>query len=212
MNEMVKFDESYNQIIAGVDEAGRGPLAGPVVAAAVIITQYFKELEEINDSKKLTAKKREHLFELINKKCIVGTGMADENEIDRINILNATFSAMKRAITDLKEKSDFDIVLVDGNHKIRGYNEKQEAVIKGDSKSLSIAAASIIAKVTRDRLLDEMSEQFPEYGFERHKGYGTKFHREILLEKGPCSYHRKSFLEKILGNKNKNKENKKENN
>ncbi|MDO5089551.1 MAG: ribonuclease HII [Leptotrichiaceae bacterium] len=210
MNELAKFDESYNRIIAGVDEAGRGPLAGPVVAGAVIIIRYFKELEEINDSKRLTAKKREELFELINENCIVGTGIADEKEIDDINILNATFSAMKRAITDLKEKSDFDLVLVDGNHKIRGYEGQQESVIKGDSKSLSIAAASIIAKVTRDRILDKMAEEFPEYGFDRHKGYGTKFHRELLLEKGPCKYHRKSFLRKILGNVEKGDEKKEE--
>ena len=166
MNTLREFDENYKQIIVGVDEAGRGPLAGPVVAAAVIIIQYFKELEEINDSKKLTEKKREQLFELIIEKCVVGIGIADEKEIDKINILNATFSVMRRAIKKVNEKTAFDIVLVDGNHKIREYNGKQEAVIKGDGKSLSIAAASIVAKVTRDRMLVEMSKEFPEYGFE----------------------------------------------
>ena len=212
MSTLREFDENYKQIIVGVDEAGRGPLAGPVVAAAVIIIQYFKELEEINDSKKLTEKKREQLFELIIEKCVVGIGIADEKEIDEINILNATFSAMRRAIKKVNEKTAFDIVLVDGNHKIREYNGKQEAVIKGDSKSLSIAAASIVAKVTRDRMLVEMSKEFPEYGFEKHKGYGTKLHREILLEKGPCRYHRKSFLSKILGNmKNNDKKTKEKN-
>lgn len=205
MGSLVEFDNSYNKIIVGVDEAGRGPLAGPVVAAAVIIIQYFEELDEINDSKKLSEKKREQLFEIIKEKCIVGTGIADEKEIDDINILNATFSAMGRAINEIKEKSDFDIVLVDGNHKIRKYEGEQEAVIKGDSKSLSIAAASIIAKVTRDKMMKDMSEEFPEYGFDKHKGYATKLHREILLEKGPCKYHRKSFLSKILGEKENKK-------
>lgn len=205
MSSLVEFDNSYNQIIVGVDEAGRGPLAGPVVAAAVIIIQYFKELDEINDSKKLSEKKREQLFELIKEKCIVGTGIADEKEIDEINILNATFSAMRKAINEVKEKSDFDIVLVDGNHKIRKYEGEQEAVIKGDSKSLSIAAASIVAKVTRDKMMREMSEEFPEYRFDKHKGYATKLHREILIEKGPCKYHRKTFLGKILGDQEEKK-------
>ena len=153
----------------------------------------------------MSEKKREQLFEIIKEKCIVGTGIADEKEIDDINILNATFSAMRRAINEIKEKSDFDIVLVDGNHKIRKYEGEQEAVIKGDSKSLSIAAASIIAKVTRDKMMKDMSEEFPEYGFDKHKGYATKLHREILLEKGPCKYHRKSFLSKILGEKENKK-------
>ena len=205
MGSLAEFDNSYNKIIVGVDEAGRGPLTGPVVAAAGIIIQYFEELDEINDSKKLSEKKREQLFEIIKEKCIVGTGIADEKEIDDINILNATFSAMGRAINEIKEKSDFDIVLVDGNHKIRKYEGEQEAVIKGDSKSLSIAAASIIAKVTRDKMMKDMSEEFPEYGFDKHKGYATKLHREILLEKGPCKYHRKSFLSKILGEKENKK-------
>ena len=219
-NELRDFDLSYGKIILGVDEAGRGPLAGPVVASAVIIPKYFNELDEINDSKKLTEKKREKLFKPIMENCIVGIGIADEKEIDEINILNATFLAMRRAIEEIDEKlrinssiideyseskkngkliKNYDVTLVDGNHKIREYDKDQEPIIKGDGMSLSIAAASIIAKVIRDRILLEIANEFPEYKFEKHKGYGTKLHREILLEIGPCKYHRNSFLSKILG-------------
>ena len=199
-NELMEFDEKYNKIVVGVDEAGRGPLAGPVVAGAVIVIQDFPELQEINDSKKLTEKKRERLFEAIEKNCIVGIGIASEKEIDEMNILNATFLAMRRAINQVTEKSAFDIVLVDGNHLIREYEGEQECIVKGDSKSLAIATASIVAKVTRDRMLCEIAKEFPEYEFEKHKGYGTRKHREILLEKGACKYHRKTFLKKILKN------------
>lgn len=205
MNNLREFDETYKGTVLGVDEAGRGPLAGVVVAGAVIIPEYFSELDEINDSKKLTEKKREKLFEIIMEKCIVGIGISDEKEIDEINILNATFSAMRKAISQVSGKAKFDVVLVDGNHKIKGYSGKQEEVIKGDAKSLSIAAASIVAKVTRDRMMLEVDKEFPEYGFAKHKGYGTKLHREILLEKGPCKYHRKSFLKKILGDESQEK-------
>mgnify|MGYP000410022040 FL=1 len=205
MNSLREFDETYEGTVLGVDEAGRGPLAGAVVAGAVIIPEYFSELDEINDSKKLTEKKREKLFEIIMEKCIVGIGISDEKEIDEVNILNATFSAMRKAISQVTEKTEFDVVLVDGNHKIKGYMGKQEEVIKGDAKSLSIAAASIVAKVTRDRMMLEVAKEFPEYNFAKHKGYGTKLHREILLEKGPCKYHRKSFLKKILGDKSQDK-------
>lgn len=198
MSSLKNFDEKYKKVIVGVDEAGRGPLAGPVIAAAVIVHEYFPELSEINDSKKLTEKKREKLYNLIMEKCVVGIGSSDEMEIDSINILNATFSAMKRAVEKIEAK--YDIILVDGNHKIRGYEKEQEAIVKGDSKSLSIAAASIVAKVTRDRLLLNMDKEFPEYGFARHKGYGTKLHREMIISHGPCKYHRKSFLTKILEN------------
>ncbi len=200
-NELMEFDARYNKIVVGVDEAGRGPLAGPVVAGAVIVIQDFPELQEINDSKKLTEKKRGRLFEAIEKNCIVGIGIASEKEIDEMNILNATFLAMRRAISQVAEKSAFDIVLVDGNHLIREYEDEQECIVKGDSKSLSIATASIVAKVTRDKILCEIAKEFPEYEFEKHKGYGTKKHREILLEKGACRYHRKTFLKKILGEK-----------
>ena len=198
MSSLKNFDEKYKKVIVGVDEAGRGPLAGPVIAAAVIVHEYFPELSEINDSKKLTEKKREKLYNLIMEKCVVGIGSSDEVEIDSINILNATFSAMKRAVEKIEAK--YYIILVDGNHKIRGYEKEQEAIVKGDSKSLSIAAASIVAKVTRDRLLLNMDKEFPEYGFARHKGYGTKLHREMIISHGPCKYHRKSFLTKILEN------------
>ena len=170
-----------------------------------VIPEYFSELDEINDSKKLTEKKREKLFEIIIEKCIVGIGISDEKEIDEVNILNATFYAMRKAISQVTEKAEFDVVLVDGNHKIKGYMGKQEEVIKGDAKSLSIAAASIVAKVTRDRMMLEVDKEFPEYNFAKHKGYGTKLHREILLEKGPCKYHRKSFLKKILGDESQDK-------
>lgn len=195
MSELSEFDKGYGCIIAGVDEAGRGPLAGPVVAAAVIIDNYFEELNEINDSKKLTEKKREKLYDLILENCNVGIGIADEKEIDEINILNATFLAMRRALGKIE---NYDIVLVDGNHKIRKFDGRQEEIIKGDGKSLSIAAASIIAKVYRDNIMKEISEKYPDYGFERHKGYGTKLHRELIHKHGPCIIHRKTFLKKIL--------------
>ena len=196
MNELRLFDNEYNCVIAGVDEAGRGPLAGPVVAAAVIIEDYFDELDGINDSKKLTEKKREKLYDIIREKCKVGVGIASENEIDKINILNATFLAMRRA---LEQVGGYDIVLVDGNHKIREYSGKQQEIIKGDGRSVSIAAASIIAKVYRDNIMKELALKYPNYRFEKHKGYGTKLHRELLLAHGACEIHRKSFLKKILG-------------
>ena len=198
MEELYNFDMEQGNI-AGVDEAGRGPLAGPVVAAAVKINEYHDFFKEINDSKKLSEKKREMLFDKIISYCHVGVGIATVEEIDRVNILNATFLAMNRALEDLKEdKILFDKVLVDGNKLIKGYDGKQEFVIKGDAKSLSIAAASIIAKVTRDRIMLKYAEEYPEYFFEKHKGYGTKLHREILLEKGALPIHRKTSLKKIL--------------
>lgn len=198
MKELYDFDIENGSII-GVDEAGRGPLAGPVVAAAVKINEYHDFFENINDSKKLSEKKREILFDKIISYCHVGVGIATVEEIDDVNILNATFLAMKRALEDIqKDEIKFDKVLVDGNKLIKGYDGKQEAVIKGDAKSLSIAAASIIAKVTRDRIMMINAEKYPEYFFEKHKGYGTKLHREILLEKGPLPIHRKTFLKKIL--------------
>ena len=183
-NELMEFDEKYNKIVIGVDEAGRGPLAGPVVAGAVIVIQDFPELQEINDSKKLTEKKRERLIEAIEKNCIVGIGIASEKEIDEMNILNATFLAMRRAINQVAEKSAFDIVLVDGNHLIREYEGEQECIVKGDSKSLAIATASIVAKVTRDRILCEIAKEFPEYEFEKHKGMGLRNIGRFWLKKG----------------------------
>lgn len=201
---MWNFDREYGDVVVGVDEAGRGPLAGPVVAGAVYIPKYFDELEEINDSKKLTEKKREKLFEIIKEKCIIGIGIVDEKVIDEINILNATFLAMRKALEEIENKLEkVDIVLVDGNHKIKEYNKNQEAIIKGDAKSMSIAAASIIAKVTRDKILINIAKEYPQYLFEKHKGYGTKLHREIINEKGICKYHRKSFLKKIINENHK---------
>lgn len=199
-NLLYQFDLEKGTEIIGVDEAGRGPLAGSVVAAAVKLKKYSEKLQEINDSKKLTEKKREKLFDIIMENFEVGIGVASAQEIDEINILNATFLAMRRAIEELGKKSSTDVlILVDGNFKIREYNGEQEPVIKGDAKSLSIAAASIIAKVTRDRMLVEEGKEYPEYYFEKHKGYGTKAHREALLKYGPTPIHRKTFLTKILG-------------
>lgn len=202
-NLLYQFDLEKGIDIVGVDEAGRGPLAGSVVAAAVKLKKYSEELQEINDSKKLSEKKREKLFDIIMENFEVGIGVANSNEIDEVNILNATFLAMRRALEELKKKIKIDdeltLILVDGNFKIKEYNGKQEAVVKGDAKSLSIAAASIIAKVTRDRMLVEEDNNYPEYGFAKHKGYGTKAHREALLKYGACPIHRKSFLTKILG-------------
>jgi ribonuclease HII len=199
MSSLYEFDKEKGDIL-GVDEAGRGPLAGPVVAAAVKIHQYHDFFEMINDSKKLSEKKREELFDKILTYCDVGVGIASVEEIDEVNILEATFIAMNRAIEDVSKNSDvtFDTVLVDGNKLIKKYDGKQEFLVKGDAKSLSIAAASIIAKVTRDRIMLKFAEIYPEYHFEKHKGYGTKLHREILLEKGVLPIHRKTFLKKIL--------------
>ncbi|MGL4687295.1 MAG: ribonuclease HII [Fusobacteriaceae bacterium] len=200
-NKLYCFDRENGDII-GVDEAGRGPLAGCVVAGAVYLKKYTEKLNEINDSKKLSELKREKLFDIIKEHFEVGIGIATEKEIDEINILNATFLAMRRALEELEKKNiciSEKKILVDGNHNIREYNGNQQFVIKGDSKSLSIAAASIIAKVFRDRYMKEMSKEYPDYEFEKHKGYGTKRHREILIEKGPIEIHRKTFLKKILG-------------
>ena len=194
-----EFDLSKGEIVIGVDEAGRGPLAGNVVAAAAILKKYSNDLDEINDSKKLTEKKREKLFDVIMESFYIGVGEATPEEIDEINILNATFLAMRRALENLKKQCSTDhLILVDGNFKIREYEGEQEFVIKGDAKSLSIAAASIIAKVTRDREMIEEGKKYPEYKFEKHKGYGTKLHKEKLLELGVLPIHRKSFLNKII--------------
>ena len=185
-NPLYLYDLEYKNVI-GVDEAGRGPLAGPVVAAAVILKQYSEELDEINDSKKLTEKKREKLYDIILNNFNVAVGIASVEEIDKLNILNADFLAMRRALKDLEKfqdaKKDY-IVLVDGNLKIKGYEGKQLPVVKGDAKSLSIAAASIIAKVTRDRIMKDLGLKYPDYDFEKNKGYGTKKHVEAIKTKG----------------------------
>lgn len=201
MNKLYSFDLTQEPFI-GIDEAGRGPLAGPVVAAAVQLkdNKYYQFFDDINDSKKLSEKKRELLFDKIITFCHVGIGIATVEEIEKNNILNATFIAMNRALDDISENDIiYEKVLVDGNKLIKNFSGKQEFLVKGDSKSLSIAAASIIAKVSRDNIMKEFSKLYPEYFFEKHKGYGTKLHRTILLEKGPLPIHRKSFLKKILG-------------
>ena len=187
------INEGY-KTIAGVDEAGRGPLAGPVYAAAVIM-DYTNIIPEVNDSKKLTEKKREELFDIIIENAIsYSISSVDEKRIDEINILNATMEAMENAINGLTVP--FDLVLIDGNQN-RGITKENRTVIKGDAKSYNIAAASILAKVSRDRYIREMAKLYPEYGFEKHKGYGTKAHMDILREIGPCEIHRKSFLKKL---------------
>ncbi len=183
-------------VICGVDEAGRGPLAGPVVACAIIMRE-DNIIEEINDSKKLTEKKRGLLFDVIMENALdVSIGIADEKLIDEINILNATMQAMEDAIAGLSKVPD--LALIDGNCN-RGITFNNRTVVKGDALSYNIAAASIIAKETRDRYMREIASKYPEYGFEIHKGYGTKAHRDALLKYGPCEIHRKTFLTKILG-------------
>lgn len=183
-------------IVCGVDEAGRGPLAGPVYAAAVVLKK-GQTIEGVNDSKKLSEKKREELFDKIVSECSAfSVGTASEREIDEINILQATFLAMKRAVDGLSINPD--IALVDGN-QTPPLDCAVKTVIKGDAKSESIAAASIIAKVSRDRYMKEMAAKYPEYQFEKHKGYGTKLHYEMIEKYGICEIHRKSFLKKVLG-------------
>ena len=185
-------------VICGVDEAGRGPLAGPVCAAAVILPE-GEIIPGLNDSKKLTDKKRRELFPIIKEKAVAyGIAFASEAEIDEINILQATFLAMKRAIAQLDGKADF--ALIDGNRE-PDFGIPSQTVIKGDSRSANIAAASVLAKVTRDMYMEELAEKYPQYGFEIHKGYGTKAHYAALTEHGMCDAHRRSFLKKFYGEK-----------
>ncbi|MBO5210514.1 MAG: ribonuclease HII [Clostridia bacterium] len=187
------------KLICGVDEAGRGPLAGPVCAAAVILPEGL-EIPGLNDSKKLSEKKREQLFDIITEKALaycVAYGTLEE--IEEKNILQATFLAMNRAIEGLQLKSDF--ALIDGNKIPAGIKIPAAAIVKGDAKSMSIAAASILAKVSRDRLLMEYDKKYPQYQFAKHKGYGTKLHTDLIKEHGPCEIHRLSFLKNILGDK-----------
>lgn len=201
MDALWEYDEAVRNsvgIFCGVDEAGRGPLAGDVYAAAVILNP-DNYIEGLNDSKKLSEKKREKLYDEIIEKaedyCIARATIA---EIEEINILNAAMLAMKRAVLGLETKPT--LVLADGN-KTPDVPCEARAVVKGDGNSASIAAASILAKVTRDRYMLEMAKKYPEYGFEKHKGYGTKLHREKILELGPCPIHRPSFLNKIYAKK-----------
>lgn len=180
--------------VCGVDEAGRGPLAGPVCAAAVILPEGVI-IEGVNDSKKLSEKKRESLFDVIREQALsYSIAYATVDEIEEINILNATMLAMRRAIDGLDIKADY--AMIDGN-KIPPIDIDAECIVKGDAKSMSIACASILAKVSRDSLLYKYAEEYPMYGFDKHKGYGTKVHRKAILKYGPCPYHRKSFLKKL---------------
>lgn len=188
-------NEGYT-LVAGIDEAGRGPLAGAVYAAAVILPEDVF-IPGLDDSKKLSEKKREELFDIICEKAVsYSIASASEAEIDEINILNATHLAMCRAAEGLGILPDYCII--DGN-SIKGMPFPHETMVKGDAKSASIAAASILAKVSRDRYITELSKLYPEYEFEKHKGYGTKAHTDALLKYGPSPVHRKSFLKKILG-------------
>lgn len=181
--------------VCGVDEAGRGPLAGPVCAAAVILPPNTI-IDGVNDSKKLSEKKREVLFDVIKETAVsYCIAYASVEEIEIVNILNATMLAMKRAVEGLDVKADY--AMIDGN-RMPSLDIDGETIVKGDAKSMSIACASILAKVSRDRLLYEYAKEYPQYQFDKHKGYGTAAHREALIKYGPCPYHRMSFLTKIL--------------
>ena len=201
-NDMWKIEQSHFErgvkIICGVDEAGRGPLAGPVCAAAVILPANV-EIPGLNDSKKLSDKKRRELYPIIKEQAIAyGIAFADQNEIDEINILQATYLAMERAINQLSVKPE--LALIDGN-RAKDFGIPVETVVHGDSLSASIAAASVLAKVTRDDYMLKMAEEYPGYDFEIHKGYGTKAHYAALTRLGPCPIHRMTFLKKFYGEK-----------
>lgn len=200
LNELKEIDKSYFKegynYICGIDEAGRGPLAGPVVVAAVIMPK-DSMIEGVNDSKKVSEKKREKLYELIIEEAIsYSVGIVDQNEIDRINILNATKAGLTEAVRTLKVKPE--LILVDALTNIDTCGVPYKSIIKGDAKSYSIAAASIIAKVTRDRIMREWDKVYPQYGFERHKGYGTAAHITAIKENGLCPLHRLSFVKNII--------------
>ena len=188
------FAEGYKKI-GGVDEAGRGPLAGPVVSACVILDKN-PMIDGIDDSKKVSEKNRDRIFDtIVNSDIIYGIGISDSNEIDEYNILNATFLAMKRSIAMASQRPDF--IIVDGNQQITDINHPQRCIVQGDSKSISIACASILAKVTRDRIMKQYAEIYPQYGFDKHKGYGTKEHIEAINKYGITPIHRISFLKNI---------------
>lgn len=205
------------ELVLGVDEAGRGPLAGPVAAAAVVLKKYeilnpkseteygiqdAKMWELVRDSKKLSEKQREKVFDFIYENFYVGIGLCNHETIDRINILEASFLAMKKSVQELMRKMELPgtkkiktktCILVDGNKQIPNFSMEQRVIVGGDGISKSIAAASIVAKVTRDRIMMEMHGKYPQYGFDKHKGYGTKSHMDALSLHGPCEIHRKSF-------------------
>ena len=200
LKEMSTFEERFSEFtIAGVDEAGRGPLAGPVVAGCVVLDR-SKEILYVNDSKKLSEKKRNELYdEIIEKACAYGVGIVDEKIIDEINILEATHIAMKKAYEEAdkmyKERfgKNINMLFVDAL-KIKKVDIKQVSIVHGDALSISVASASIIAKVTRDRMMIEYDKKYPEYGFAKHKGYGTKAHIDAIKKYGVCELHRKSFV------------------
>lgn len=196
--EKKAMERGYH-LVCGVDEAGRGPLAGPVYAAAVILPEGCV-IDGVNDSKKLTEKKREALYDVIVETALSWcVASASVEEIDEVNILNATYLAMERAVAGLDVTPQY--ILVDGNRLPPHLPAPAQAVVKGDAHSANIAAASILAKVSRDRLLIQMDEQYPQYQFAKHKGYGTKLHRELILQYGPSPVHRKTFLTKLLGDR-----------
>ena len=202
MNDMWQIENSYFEkgikLICGVDEAGRGPLAGPVCAAAVILPPNL-EIPGLNDSKKLSDKKRRELFPIIQEQALAyGIGLADHSEIDEINILQATFLAMERALAQLNLKPE--LALIDGNRQ-KDFGIPATTVVQGDSLSASIAAASVLAKVTRDDIMLEMDKEYPQYSFGVHKGYGTKAHYEAIAQFGPSPIHRMTFLKKFYGEK-----------
>ncbi len=195
--DLFQYDMTIRQeykVFCGVDEAGRGPLAGPVCAAAVILPENVY-ISGLDDSKKLTEVKREKLYDMITENALsYGIGMVYQDEIDEINILNATYKAMNLAISQLD--IPFDIAVIDGNRNV-GIECKSMCLVKGDGKSASVAAASVLAKVTRDRYMRDIAEVYPGYMFQKHKGYGTKLHYEKIRELGPCEIHRKTFLKKM---------------
>lgn len=200
LEELSRFEREYNEkgyeLIGGIDEAGRGPLAGPVVAACVILPKDCI-IEGVNDSKKLSEKKREALYEEITQKAVAwGVGIMDNNVIDEINILEATRKAMTHAVEELEIKPDY--IFIDAEKKVDTKGIPYLPIVKGDALSISIAAASIIAKVTRDRMMKEYDKLFPAYGFEKHKGYGTKAHTDAIKEHGLTIIHRKSFCTKFI--------------
>lgn len=199
LEKMLEFEKKYGSeyhCICGIDEAGRGPFAGPVVAGAVILPVGLK-LEGLNDSKQVSARRREELFEEIREKAVsYGIGMSSPARIDEINILQATYEAMRHAVEDLEIVPD---LLLNDAVTIPQIPIRQIGIVKGDARSLSIAAASIMAKVTRDRLMVEYAELYPEYSFKKNKGYGSKEHREALLKYGPCPIHRNTFIHNYVG-------------
>ena len=199
LKKMHEFEDKYSEYeyIAGIDEAGRGPLAGPVVAASVILPKDC-EILYLNDSKQLSAKRRDELFDEIKQKAIAyGIGIVSQGRIDDINILQATYEAMREAIGRMSEKQNPDLLLVDAVH-IPDVDIKQVGIVKGDAKSVSIAAASILAKVSRDRFMVEMDKLYPEYGFASHKGYGSKSHIEAIKKYGASPIHRQTFIKNFV--------------